>query len=182
MQDGCLELYQDTPADEIPDVVRYIGRDLGRIYFTDAMSLDIFEEIGKYTGDVLILHGDKDTLVDISYSEKAVEVYPSAALSVYEGAAHGFFAENGEHAREEMLTFFVNHLQKTEDEIESDQDETDLQEFTNWTEIITKGVFDQPVIWEQLPEGYSTYVNEHQGTVLRMHYTTDAYDDGNTYE
>ena len=55
-------------------------------------------------------------------------------------------------------------------------------DFENWTTIVTEDVFDQPIVWEQLPEGYNTYDNHKQGTVLRLHYTTDAYEDGKTYE
>ncbi len=55
-------------------------------------------------------------------------------------------------------------------------------DFENWSTIVTEDVFDQPIVWEQLPEGYNSYDNPNQGTVLRLHYTTDAYEDGKTYE
>lgn len=55
-------------------------------------------------------------------------------------------------------------------------------DFENWKSIVTYDVLDYPVVFELLPEGYNTYENEHAGQILRLHYTTDAYDDGQTYE
>ena len=55
---------------------------------------DVYANIGKYPGDIIILHGTKDFLVDIKYSEQAVEKYPSAILYPIEGASHGFNNEN----------------------------------------------------------------------------------------
>ncbi|MBR1895972.1 MAG: alpha/beta hydrolase, partial [Pyramidobacter sp.] len=45
---------------------------------------------GRYPGDVLILHGDKDTIVPMSYSERAAKTYKSAAFHVIKDGAHGF--------------------------------------------------------------------------------------------
>lgn len=38
--------------------------------------------ITRYTGKVLILHGDRDTLVDISGSQEAAEAYEAAGADV----------------------------------------------------------------------------------------------------
>lgn len=46
---------------------------------------------------MLICHGDKDTLVDLSYSERAVEAYDNAELKVIKYGEHGF---QGKLARE----------------------------------------------------------------------------------
>ena len=63
---------------------------VGRIYSTDAVSFDIYEVIGRYTGPVLIVHGDADRIVPLSYSERAVECYENAQLVVLGGQGHGF--------------------------------------------------------------------------------------------
>ena len=65
--------------------------------------------IGAYKGDVLICHGDQDTLVDLSYSEHAAEVYENAELHVYERAAHGFVNDDLTRFEEEALEFMNHH-------------------------------------------------------------------------
>ena len=55
---------------------------------------DVYANIGKYPHGVIILHGTSDFIVDIKYSEKAVEQYPSAELHTIQGANHGFNKEN----------------------------------------------------------------------------------------
>ena len=51
---------------------------LGKRYATDVMNIDTYQEIAKYTGKVLILHGDCDTIADINDSRKAYLVYSKA--------------------------------------------------------------------------------------------------------
>ena len=51
---------------------------------------DVYANIGTYPEDIIILHGTNDFIVDIKYSEQAVEKYPSAVLYPIQGASHGF--------------------------------------------------------------------------------------------
>ena len=46
------------------------------------MDIDTLPTITRYSGKVLILHGDKDTLVNISGSQKAAEAYEAAGADV----------------------------------------------------------------------------------------------------
>ncbi len=66
-------------------------------YRNDALSVDIYEYLGKYAGTdqankkVIICHGDSDTTVDIRHSEKAQTMYPeNVTLYTIAGAGHGF--------------------------------------------------------------------------------------------
>ena len=96
LQETYFEQYDSVEA--IPDEdFESMGVPLGAVYAKDARSFDIYEEIGKYKGDVLICHGDKDTLVNLSYSERAVEAYDNAELKVIKYGEHGF---QGKLARE----------------------------------------------------------------------------------
>ena len=65
-----------------------------RNYILDAAEIYPYEEIGNYNGRVLLIHGDKDDIVDISYSEKAKEIFEKngsyAELKVISGAGHIF--------------------------------------------------------------------------------------------
>lgn len=87
--DDAREMF--ASVEDIPETVNFMGVDLGKIYYEDLLDYDIYENMDEYKKDVLIFHGDKDAIVDISYSEKAVEVYDSAELVVIEGAGHGNF-------------------------------------------------------------------------------------------
>mgnify|MGYP002626123939 CR=1 FL=1 len=108
LQDDCWERHGSI--ENVPETEHFMGQDLGAIYSLDAMGMDIYEIIGAYTGDVLILHGDSDKLVDISYSEKAAEVYENETFLIYEGANHGFSGDYAVRANEDMLGFIEAHV------------------------------------------------------------------------
>lgn len=61
-------------------------------------------------------------------------------------------------------------------------DEAAKTDFTNFTTITTEGIVDEPVEFQLLPDGYNWYDTEHKGTDMVIHYTTDVYEDGVTYE
>ena len=108
LQETYFEQYDSVEA--IPDEdFESMGVPLGAIYAKDARSFDIYEEIGKYKGDVLICHGDKDTLVDLSYSERAVEVYDNAELKVIQYGEHGFQGKLVTEATGYVVEFLQNH-------------------------------------------------------------------------
>ena len=62
----------------------------GKIYAEDMWNYDVYSDIGKYNKKVLLLHGDKDSIVNISYSEKATTIYKDVDFHVIKGAGHGF--------------------------------------------------------------------------------------------
>lgn len=92
---------------ELPDTYKLMGMTIGRAYYEKLADYDIYEDIKGYGGDVLIIHGDRDTLVPLSYSKKAVDVYPSAELKVIEGAGHGFSGEAEKKSVEYMAGFLT---------------------------------------------------------------------------
>ena len=59
----------------IPETFRCGPMMLGREYAASVMDLDPFEILGSYRGNVLLLHGDRDELVPLSYSRRAAEMY-----------------------------------------------------------------------------------------------------------
>lgn len=85
---------------DVPDTYGLFGgwMTVGRNYAADMWDYDMFARIGAYPGKVLVLHGDADSVVDVSYSERASQVYPDCELHVISGAGHGFTGENFEEA------------------------------------------------------------------------------------
>lgn len=63
---------------------------LGRCYPADVIDMDPIGEIKAYPGPVLIIHGTRDGIVKLEYSQQAQQAYPNARLHIIEGGAHGF--------------------------------------------------------------------------------------------
>ena len=72
---------------------------LSKKYYDDVPRYDVYEHIKKFTNHVVIYHGDKDDLVDVSYSEKINKAFPDSELIIVKGAGHGF----GEKDRKMMI-------------------------------------------------------------------------------
>ena len=85
----AVDLFYGSLAN-VPETVYLMGYTFGRTYVVDAYRLRPYETIGQYGGDVLILHGDDDSVVPLSYSERALQVYEHAELKVLPEQGHGF--------------------------------------------------------------------------------------------
>lgn len=80
--------------EDIPDSFFLRWMTVGRIYAESVLDYDIYDAISSYKQSVLILHGDADPVVPLSYSERAVKAYRSARLEIFPGAGHGFSGED----------------------------------------------------------------------------------------
>lgn len=74
----------------IPDVHNVWEVPLGKVFFETLHNFNVFEHIGKFKKDVLIVHGDKDKIVPLEYSIKANELYTNSRLKIFQGEGHGF--------------------------------------------------------------------------------------------
>lgn len=92
-----------------PETDSVMGIRIGRRYSVDAVSFDIYDVIGGYTGDVLILHGDRDGIVPLSYSQRASKVYDHAELVVMPGQDHGFMGSARAEAMRREAEFLLAH-------------------------------------------------------------------------
>lgn len=79
----------------VPETFRCGPMKLGRRYVTDVIEMDPYEIINQYTGKVLIIHGNQDKIVDISYALRAVETYSQAGadveMKIIDKGGHMFF-------------------------------------------------------------------------------------------
>ena len=74
-RNGTL-LGQDFDPDNIPDVLPAWGdRGLGGNYVRVAQTIHVEDAIDRYTGPVLIVHGDEDEAVPVEYGIRAAERY-----------------------------------------------------------------------------------------------------------
>ncbi len=85
------------------------GIPLGRSFDQEAKKIDVYHEIGRYTKPVLIIHGDKDPVAPLRYSERALTVYPNAKLIVMRGAGHGYDGEDSAAAGKHSISFIKEH-------------------------------------------------------------------------
>lgn len=95
-----------------PEVINVMGAKLSRKYDEDATSFDLYDLLPRYPGPVLILHGDRDPIVPLRYSEKAKETFPDAELIVYPGQGHGFSGAALQDALEKETAFFTKHTKE----------------------------------------------------------------------
>lgn len=102
---------QFESVEDIPDTYHLMWMTVGRVFAEDLLDYDIYEAISAYKKDVLLIHGDSDSIVPLSYSEKAVEAYDSARLEVLPGAGHGFYGSDAEQAVDWMQEYLEAHKQ-----------------------------------------------------------------------
>lgn len=91
----------------IPEKYDFWGVPLGRCFIETLHDFRIFENIGKYLGDVLILHGGRDDIVPVAYSERAKEIYQYSCLEIFPDEGHGFSAAGNDKATQMLIDFIM---------------------------------------------------------------------------
>ena len=86
------------------------GQQLSPDYNKVAKDIDIFNVITGYKGPVVIIHGESDNCVPISYSEQAEKVYDNVKLIRIPSAGHGFDGKDSQFAREQSIEFIKKNL------------------------------------------------------------------------
>lgn len=99
---------QFDSLDEVPDSYFFNWITAGRPYAEDVWDYDVYSEIGNYEKPVLLMHGDYDGIVPISYAERASEVYPDVTYEVIKGGGHGFYG----NALDEANVHILKYLQR----------------------------------------------------------------------
>ena len=89
-----------------PETSNIMGAKISKKYNEDALSFDIYDVIKGFKKEVLIIHGDEDQIVPLSYSQRAQEVYDNCKLIVLSGQNHGFMGDGLKKAMEYELEFF----------------------------------------------------------------------------
>ena len=91
---------------QIPDKIHVHEHTIGGFYFRIAQSLPIYEIASHYTGEVLLLHGDSDPIVNKIASERYHDVYKNSELHIVKGADHGFGPSMQSEATQASVDFF----------------------------------------------------------------------------
>ena len=102
-------------VESIPETLDFWGLTLGKHFLLDIHDFKTLENIGSYDKDILILHGDKDAIVPISYSVEAQKKYPHAKLITMMGEGHGFSPAGANIAKQKVLEFLQSHTDTNTD-------------------------------------------------------------------
>lgn len=97
-------------TEDIPETYTLWGMPLGRNYFMSLRSFCIFENIGAYPGQVLILHGEADSVVPLCYGKKTAAAYKHARFTSFPGEGHGFSSNTERKVCAELLNFIRQNL------------------------------------------------------------------------
>lgn len=93
--------------EDIPDTEVLWDMTLGRKFFESIRDFYIKERIGKFGGQVLLMHGTEDDVVSLEYSAWAAKAYANARLELFQGEPHGF-SEDGNRRMEAMALYFIH--------------------------------------------------------------------------
>ena len=96
--DHGVNRYPDKES--VPEEVNLFGgwMRVGRNYITDLWDLDFDRMLAGFSGKVLLLRGDQDGTVDLSWSEQAARVIPDCEFHVIRGGGHEFYGQPFEDA------------------------------------------------------------------------------------
>ncbi|BDF66517.1 hypothetical protein CE91St43_04890 [Oscillospiraceae bacterium] len=175
---GDLETYNELKATAEKDgfaaftTIYGQTQELSKAWFADMEAGKPLESLAKFTGPVLVLHGDQDVVVTDEMNKAIVSAYPAAQEIVVPDADHGygFYSDQPEVTAlvETSITdFFTNNLYTTvtlEDYLAASEHDWFL---TGKTEYTIQGMMvskDTP--YENVLEGNSGVVTDDGVTVL----------------
>lgn len=110
-------MFAKFDPDNIPDVIQCGPMKLGKCYVEDVIEMDPYQEIRDFSGDVLIVHGTKDKIVNMEYSKRAYELYLEnkgkkneprvVSFFLIDGGRHGFSKKHDKVAVEYLKQFLA---------------------------------------------------------------------------
>lgn len=106
-------LFAKFDPNNIPETISCGPMRLGRAYAASMLTMNPFDAIAPYQGLVLIVHGAKDSIVDLKYAQQAVTAYDHTAanrcrLIPLEDAGHGFSRKDDACAIPIIRQFLLN--------------------------------------------------------------------------
>ena len=96
----------------VPECIDFWGMTIGSNFVKSVLNLDVFESIGKFNNDVLIVYGEYDPIVSKKYMTKAKKVYKNAELVLMKNEGHGFSSIGNEKAKKICVDFLKMHKER----------------------------------------------------------------------
>ena len=107
------EIHRYCPnRDMLPDSFPIMTTTVSKAFLQSCWDYNFYDHIGAFPHDVLMFHGDADTAVPLSYSQRAVQVFPQAELHVVRGGGHGFHEPAYSEVVNHAADWLVAHIHK----------------------------------------------------------------------
>lgn len=100
LRDQMLDMFPDN---KFPKNFNLMGMELGREYLKNLPDYNLLNEVTRYQGPVLIVHGTSDSVAPIHYSEDVN--FKNKELVKIKGAGHGFYGASQKKATDELIQF-----------------------------------------------------------------------------
>ena len=109
----------------LADVLILLAAFLGHTY----VQVDFDQLLSSYRGHMLLLHGDMDSTVPLTYSEEASGIIPDCEFYVIKDGGHEFFGQPFEDAMSYILPYLEGQLsgERVSETSESEEAEAMLQ-------------------------------------------------------
>lgn len=109
LYDNVHEMFDSL--EDIPETHRLLGLRLGRRYFVDIWDQEPYEIIQQYGKNILLIHGDRDSIVPIAYSDRLAETVEHVEYHALQGADHGYLGDDFDLAVTYIKNFLENNKQ-----------------------------------------------------------------------
>ena len=112
-------LYAEAASDKgYADYTTQYGQQqqLSKAWFDELLASSPLDNLGTYKGAMLVVHGDKDTVIEPAENEAVIATYPAASIVLVPEADHGygFYSDQPEVSalvESSFATFFAENLQ-----------------------------------------------------------------------
>ena len=104
-----LAIAQAKKYEVLPETMEVLDMQVGSIYLKDLLNNDIYSLMKNYKKDVLLMHGTDDSIVPISYAQKASHYFPNSEFISIKNAEHGFHGPERNDVIKTVLDFVLRH-------------------------------------------------------------------------
>lgn len=148
-EDSGMEKY--PTKEDVPDDVSLFGGwiHVGKNYITDLWDVDFNQLLSSYQGPLLLLHGDRDSTVPLSWSEEALKIIPDCEFHVIKDGGHEFFGQPFEDAMSFILPYLNRQVNESKEENPEPATETTSDNKENEMLQMTIGETPVEVDWQE---------------------------------
>ncbi len=94
----------------VPDTIRFNNMVVGRKYVEDVQGYDIYGDMKKYPGPVLLYQGSEDEMVPLRYAQRAADCFADIRCVILADAGHVLQIDREEQLEQEVLEFIRKYL------------------------------------------------------------------------
>ena len=148
-EDSGMEQY--PTKEDVPDDVSLFGGwiHVGKNYITDLWDVDFNQLLSSCRVPLLLLHGERDSTVPLSWSEEARKIIPDCEFHVIKDGGHEFFGQPFEDAMSFILPYLNRQVNESKEENPEPATETTSDNKENEMLQMTIGETPVEVDWQE---------------------------------